>query len=390
MKKLPLTLLVFASVLLLALTPVKINRITRQSMDYDFYNEQAQLWKKEVAKKPEIAEAWQNYFLALRYANKLDPNGPSEEREKAMKEIVNSLEKYAPGSLEYYRCKIKALDNPFDPANMESQFLPLIEKGLALNPKDDDLLENMITYCEVSGRTAKLKDYYTQLFQSKVNPFPVVEYNYNVLMSLDKNAIVFTAGDNDTYPAWMLQQVKGIRTDVSVINMSLAQIPGYLERVLKQKNIVLPEETLKIGSKTCNEFIKQLVFEINKKNPEVAIFFALSCDVESVFADSLYCTGLAHKFSTKKFDNISQLRSNVETKFHLDYLNNGLVEYDPIADKVVECFNANYMVPFAMLSRHYKNSKGENPRADFYRNYCMEYAAKLGKEEDMKKCLDGK
>ena len=62
----------------------------------------------------------------------------------------------------------------------------------------------------------------------------------NVLSSCEPNAILFTFGDNDTYPLWYLQEVEGYRTDVRIINMSLLGIDWYIDQLNNKANDAPP------------------------------------------------------------------------------------------------------------------------------------------------------
>lgn len=64
-------------------------------------------------------------------------------------------------------------------------------------------------------------------YQDRSKNYFAYDYAYNILQSVEKDAIIFTNGDNDTFPLWCLQAAYGIRTDVRIVNLSLAQTEWY-------------------------------------------------------------------------------------------------------------------------------------------------------------------
>jgi hypothetical protein len=73
-------------------------------------------------------------------------------------------------------------------------------------------------------------------FHNRAQRYFSVDSGKNLLASCAPNAILFTSGDNDTYPLWYLQEVEGFRTDVRVIVLSYANAGWCIKQLIRQVN----------------------------------------------------------------------------------------------------------------------------------------------------------
>lgn len=66
------------------------------------------------------------------------------------------------------------------------------------------------------------------------NRYTARDFGANYLNSCEDNGIIFTNGDNDTFPLWYNQEVEGVRTDLRVCNLSYLQTDWYIDQMRRQ------------------------------------------------------------------------------------------------------------------------------------------------------------
>jgi len=94
-------------------------------------------------------------------------------------------------------------------------------------------------------------NYYTH---DRSKNFIAWDYSYNLLQTCAPNAILFTNGDNDTFPLWYLQDVEGVRRDVKIVNLSLLNTEWYI-RQLKNND---PYKVGTVRIRFSDELIKNI------------------------------------------------------------------------------------------------------------------------------------
>jgi len=392
MQKQVLTVLLLALAILIpagirAQQPEKVVSIVKQVQSFEWYKEQAAAWKKVLDKDPSNAPAWQYYFTANRMARITDRHQWEAGRGNPFMdpdEIVAGAARAIPETFE--SIYIRIWNQGGDYSGYEKDLFRANElcKGCP------EILDELALYYEINRNPSKRKEINKQWFRSNDIPAGILNYNYNVMQTLGDNEILFTGGDMDTYPLWMLQDVQGVKPGVTVLNLSLLANADYRKRIFAELKIsdVQVNVTTVQGEDSLFTLKKRIIRQIiEKSNRPVSLAITLDSRYysESSLGNDLYLTGLVMRYQTTELDNIAQIRRHFENDYLLDYLLAGFSE-DPSASVVAQ-MNTAYLPALIKLCRHYQ-ATGEKEKLARVKRLMNAIALSTGRSDELNSYLN--
>jgi tetratricopeptide (TPR) repeat protein len=337
-------------------------------------------YEKLAQQYPQSAEPYVGLSMAMRYL---------DDRSQALVKCKKALE----------------LDPQAVAAQLNYADLILPIRGTIIDPPMSDSARNAlgVEYCQKAlkskhplatyahttlfaiylGAYGELDNARKQIFElGRKEYFPKMldEFAYNLLIGVEPDAVLFTNGDNDTYPLLAMQEYQAIRKDVRVVNTSLLNIPKVAELFRDSLKVpisftnqeidsIRPMQDKATGKLILPAYVLMGNIIANARKQGIPVYFAvtLAPDNQGMFKDNLILEGLVWRVAnavTKDSVDINKVIDNLTNKFRL---NNATLRQDWPANlspltRDISWLVINYAACYNIMSQHYL-SQGKKTEA---------------------------
>jgi hypothetical protein len=342
-----------------AIAPERILPKTLVIKPTSWYADQAKAWQQEIHSHSTDAVAWLNYYSASVFA---------QEPKEKLDQVVASMAKAVPNSYELL------IINSWN-SGLKTDAYGELKNAYSTHPERPEAYGLLQAFSEYNLDLQNRKMFSENLFKSEQISSSLINYSYNVLMSLEPSSFLITEGESTTAPLYVLQDVMGIRKDVCILNLDMLTDAAYLERKFKSVGLLNSIQ----GPVNAASLRSALCAQLPHTNAAKKFYYALTVAKENVgsIKEYLYVVGLASLHSVINVDNLSHIRKNLEKEFLMDYL---LVDFNGASKgDAGRIFSPNYLVPMILLYETYQK-EGAVEKAKKLRELMEKIAVDSGNE----------
>lgn len=364
-----------AKIVVCAEKPETIETFTANRHETEWYGAQALAWQKVVDENPNDEWAWRNLFRATNYYDMFTDGFGDDQDQSKTADVLRKIEEAFPDSYLPNLCKGRFCLSTDSAARRGDNIFRAIE----LMP--DDANDEDVDYlaCRLwanDPENSKIVELNKKTYKQCYYPERILKYNWNMLQSMDFDALYFANGDIITKPMKTLQDAIDMRQDVIVIPMSFLYVDKFRDYLFKRLGISPMEVDLTKYSKYGNDWGKQfyadVIMYLIRESKRPAYFSTDVLSHADLNKDSIYNEGLLLKWSDHQYDNFDVAMRNVKEYYHLDYL--AEPDLHPNTWETSNMLDLNYVTLLSNLVPKLwkKGDKNESNRLYFTLGKCIE------------------
>ena len=177
-----------------------------------------------------------------------------------------------------------------------------------------------------------VNELFTKSYRNKYYPARIMQFNRNMLLCMEPNAIYFPNGDLDSAPMKILQEALGERKDVTIINVSFLHADSFMNALYKKLGIkpltLNVQDYGKYGEDWYKHYEADIIMYLIKESGRPAYFSPTNPKTSILDKKNIYNEGLVLKYSSKPYDNFAVAMHNVKEVYNLEYLAEPDLVYD--------------------------------------------------------------
>ena len=308
-----------------------IESIITNCHEPEWYGQQADLWQKIVDENPKDQDAWWNLFRASYYNEQLKGGWDENKDESRTANILRKMQEEIPDSyvLNLSKCRF-CLSTDTAAIRGDNIYWAIEQMPEDAQAEDVDYLACRLW--SIDPENPLVKELFTKAYQKKWFPSRIMQYNRNMLLSMQSGALYFANGDVLLAPMKMIQEALEERQDVTIIPISYFHSDSFMDALYKRLGIKPLAIDVQDYGKYGEDWYKYYEADIIKyliKETKRPTYFSTDILSQTILdKDSIYNEGLLLKYSPKQYNNFDVAMHNVKEVYQLEYLSVPDLVYD--------------------------------------------------------------